>query len=122
RSQCRSASPRLTGECGLLPKVRGKNDIAPDHLTRDLLWRCIRRAEARDRAAMAHHRDGIRDAHHLVELVRDEHDCLASIAHLPKHLPELHDLGGRQHCCRLVEDEYTRAAVQRLENLDSLPL
>ena len=63
-----------------------------------------------------------RDRHHLVELVRDEHDRLAARAHRAQHGPQLVDLGRREHRGRLVEDRASRAAVERLEDLHALRL
>ncbi len=37
-----------------------------------------------------------------------------------QHLPQLVDLGRREHRRRLVENENLRAAIERLENLDAL--
>ena len=90
------------------------------HRLRDRARRGFARAHARDHAALAQHRDAVRDRHHLVDLVRDEQDRAAIGDQLPHHAEQPVALLRRQHRGRLVEDQDSRLAVERLENLHAL--
>ena len=70
--------------------------------------------------SLTHHRDAPGEHLHLRQLVGDEHDGGSVRGQLAQHLEELVHLVGRQHRGRLVEDEHARAAVERLQDLDSL--
>ena len=70
----------------------------------------------------AQHRDAVRHAQHLVELVADEDDRQALRHHLRQRGEQRLALLRRQHRGRLVEDQDARAAVQRLQDLDALAL
>ena len=54
--------------------------------------------------------------------MRDDDDGLSGVAHIAQHGEKLVRLLRGENCGRLVEDEYIRAAVERLDDLDSLLL
>ena len=72
--------------------------------------------------AVAQHGDAIGHRHHLVELVRDEHDRPALGRHRPQRLEQHLGLLRREHGGRLVEDQHRGVACERLEDLDPLLL
>jgi hypothetical protein len=110
-----AARPRSLG-------IESQCDVATDHRPRDVARGRITRPQPRHRLAGAHHGDRVRDVHHLVELVGDEDDGAPVGAQRAQHVPELRDLGRREHCRRLVENQDLRAAIERLEDLDALRL
>ena len=73
----------------------------------------------RNCGALPHDGDVVRDAEHLVELVRDEDDRRAIVDETLERRKEFVDLVGHQHGGRLVEDQDVGAAVK---NLDDHPL
>ena len=75
-----------------------------------------------DDRAVAHHRHVIGDRQHLRQLVRDDDDRLALLAHAPQDGEELVDFLRREHRGRLVENQQLRAPVERLQQLDALLL
>ena len=99
-----------------------RRQLAADHELGELARRTCRPARAWDRRAAAQHRDAVRDAQHLVELVADEHDGDALGAQVAQRAEQLVDLLRHEHGGRLVEDQHPRAAVQHLEDLDALPV
>ena len=97
------------------------SELAPDHQARELGRVDVSPTGARARhVAVAQDRDALRDAHHLVELVADEHGRLASVAELADDAEQAVGLLGREHRGGLVEDEQLRAAVERPQDLDPL--
>ena len=58
----------------------------------------------------------------LVHLVGDYYYCLACIAHIAQNGKELIRLLRSEDCRRLVEDQYIRAAIEDLYDLNSLLL
>ena len=68
------------------------------------------------------HGDAVAECQDLVELVGDEDQTAPVGGHLTEGDEELVDLLGRQHRGRLVEDQQLGVAVQRLDDLDPLPL
>ena len=75
-----------------------------------------------DLAPVPEHRDPVRELEHLADLVGDEDEASAVGDHLPEHGEEVVDLLRRQHRRRLVEDQQRDVAVERLDDLDALPL
>ena len=61
-------------------------------------------------------------ARHLVELVGDEEERVAVVAHRAQGVEQLVDLLRHEHRGRLVEDDDPRAAVEHLEDLHPLPV
>ena len=57
---------------------------------------------------------------HFVELVGDEHDGRALFGELTQRLEERVDLLGHENSGGLIEDEDVGAAVQHLQDLDTL--
>jgi hypothetical protein len=111
-SETRSTTGRLHGEI----------DVPAHHRLRDLARARRARRHPRDGAPVLHHRHAVAHRHHLVELVRDEHDRAPLVAQRAQHRPQLLHLGRGEHGGRLVEDQRLRAAVERLEDLDPLRL
>ena len=70
--------------------------------------------------APADHGDAVGDVQHLVQLVADEDQALALVAHHAEGLEQLHDLLRGEHRGGLVEHQDLRAAVQDLQDLHAL--
>ena len=71
--------------------------------------------------AGAHHAHAVGDRHDLVELVGDDDDRHALVAHdAPDDPEQLVGLLGGQHGGGLVQNQHVRAPVQGLENLHAL--
>ncbi len=98
----------------------GEPHLSPHHRSRDLHGRRVARRHAGDRFAVPHDGDAIGDVDHFVELVRDEDDRAAPLTESAQDAPELLHLRRREHRRGLVENEETRAAEQRLEDLHPL--
>ena len=94
--------------------------LAPDHEVGQRLRVRLGRVHCRDGLALAKYRDSVRDAHDLVELMRDDDDGLAVVAHVMEYGEELFRLLRGQDGGRLVEDEDVRAPVEDLDYLDGL--
>src|SRR5215210_5056172 len=75
-----------------------------------------------DDPAAANDGDPVGNRQHLVELVADEDDARALGLEAAEDAKDLERLLGRQHGRRLVEDEDSRAPIERLEDLDPLLL
>ena len=99
-----------------------ERDLAADHHVGHLLRVRLARNEVAHELAVPQHDHAVGQLLHLVELVRDEHDGLARVAHVAQHGKELLRLLQRQHGGRLVEDQDVRAAVEHLDDLDRLLL
>ncbi len=102
------------------PLVDLENDLAADHRVGEFGRGSLRGLERRNDFAAPHHRDAIRQAHDLAQLVGDEDDRLVLRFQHAQHLEQLVGLGRGQHGGRLVENEDFRAAHQRLQNFDAL--
>ena len=102
--------------------VGGQLDRTADHQVGELLARRGLRAHLAGDDAVAHHRDPVGERHHLVQLVRDEHQPLPGVGHPPQRGEQLVDLLGRQHGGRFVEHEQPRLVEHGLEDLDALAL
>ena len=74
----------------------------------------------RNCGALPHDGDVVRDAEHLVELVRDEDDRRAIVDETLERRKEFVDLVRYQHGGRLVEDQDVGAAVKNLDDLHPL--
>ena len=72
--------------------------------------------------ALAQHHHAVGDVLHLVQLVGDDDDRLAVVAHVAQHREELVGLLRGEHGGGLVEDEDLGAAVEQLDDLDRLLL
>ena len=102
--------------------ARRRLDKAADHqLGQRALARVLRRQRGHQPAA-AQHRDAVRHAQYLVELVADEDHAQALRDQLPQRDEQELGFDRRQHCGRLVEDQDLRAAEQGLQDLDALTL
>ncbi len=105
--------------------IRGSLD-GLEHLAADHPTSQVRRGRIGDRdplcgdLAPPHDRDPVRDGHHLVELVADEHDAPAIGGHRAEGSEELVHLLWREDGRRLIHDQDPRAAVEHLEDLDPL--
>ena len=111
---------------GLAPRARrglGRvevRDVAPDHAAGHLVLACLRRRAGMDHRAVAHDGDPVGHEPHLVELVRGEQDRGSGGAQRADLLEQDLGLGVGEHRRRLVHHENTRAARQRLGDLDHL--
>ena len=103
-----------------LRSVNIQRNLASDHHFGQLAFIGFRCLDRRDMLSFAQDRDHIGDFHHLIQLMRDDDDRLAVLFHRAKYLKQLLRLLRRQHCGRLVQNQDVRAAIQNLENLDSL--
>jgi hypothetical protein len=93
-----------------------------DHPVGQLRLRDVLRGRLRHQLAAAQHGDPVRDPQHLGQLVADEDDGQALRDHLAERGEQGFALLRREHRGGLVEDQDAGAAVQRLEDLDPLPL
>lgn len=73
-----------------------------------------------DVLALAQDGHAIGDGEHLAELVGDDNNRLAVLAHGAQHRKELFNLLRGEHGGRLVEHEDIRPPIQRLDNLHGL--
>ena len=96
--------------------------LVPDHHVRHLLRGGLGGDHLANIDALAQDYDAVADLLNLVELVRDDNDRLAVIAHVAKNGKELLGLLGRKHGGWLVEDEDVRTPVDELHDLDGLLL
>src|SRR5258705_4497813 len=94
--------------------------LAPDHRLRDLARVGVLRHELGGVLPRAQDGDAVGDREHLTELVRDEDQGLALATQLANDREELVDLLRCEDGGRLVEDEQLGAAIEDLEDLDSL--
>src|SRR2546428_5514065 len=95
-------------------------ELTADHGLRDLRRIGVLGDELRGVLAGAKDGDAVGHREHLTKLVRDQDERLALRAERADDLEELVDLLRRQHGRRLVEDEQLAAAVQDLDDLDTL--
>ena len=70
--------------------------------------------------ALAQHGNTVGQRQHLVQLVGDDQNRLAVVAHTAQHGKQLLRLLRRQHGGRLVQDQDIRTAVEHLDDLDRL--
>ncbi|MNT32723.1 hypothetical protein D3C72_1686200 [compost metagenome] len=135
RHLAQAVLPTVFGRCGahvvehahrVAHRFRGpalrRLDRVADHPQRELRLRGVGRACLGDQLAAAQHRDALRHAQHLAELVADEDDRQALRHHLRERGEERLALLRREHGRGLVEDQDARAAVQRLEDFHALAL
>ena len=97
-----------------------EDDLASDHRVGELGRGGRGGFESRDDFAAPHHRDAIRQAHDLAQLVRDEDDRLVLRFQHPQHGEQLVRFGRREHRGRLVEHQDFGAAHERLQDFDAL--
>ncbi len=110
-----------------LPGGRGglldpQEDLAADHHAGQPSLRRTLVRHGANLLSAPEHSDPVGDLEHLVQLVADEDDREALARERPEDLEELAGLLRCQHCRRLVEDQDVRAAIERLQDLDSLLL
>ena len=72
--------------------------------------------------AAAQHGNAVRYAQHLTQFVTDENDRQTLRDHLRQHLKQALRLVGREHGGGLIQNQNSRAPVQRLQNLNPLAL
>ena len=90
------------------------------HPLRQLRLRRLLCLGLRHQFAAAQHRNAMRDAQHLAQLVADEDDGQAFGYHLRQHLEQRFTLLRREHGRGLIQDQDACAAVQRLEDFHAL--
>ena len=78
------------------------------------------RLHGSDVLALAQHRHPVGQLQHLVELVGDDDDGVAIVAHVAQHVEQPLRLLRREHCGRLVENQDLRAAIEHLHDLHRL--
>ena len=97
-----------------------QRDLLADHHLGQLALIGLCRIYRADILALAQHRNLIGQREHFMQLVRDNDDRLAAIAHSPEHRKEFFGLLRRQHSSRLIQDQNICAAVQHFQDLDGL--
>ena len=98
-------------------------DVAIGHQPHEIGDRRVGKRQGRDAAAVAHDRDAIADAEHLVEPMGDVDNGDAARGESLDQREQLIDLARRQRRRRLVHHEHRRRRVlERLRDLDQLPL
>jgi hypothetical protein len=115
RSRASSGRRRLGGPLG-----DAQQHLAPDHHRGQAAGVGVRALDGADHAAVAHDAHAVADLHHLVELVRDEHDGVAVGRVAAQELEQAARLLRRQDGGRLVHDQDAGVAEQGLEDLDLL--
>ena len=93
-----------------------------DHALGQLAGGGLLRVHRADAVALAEDGDAVGDVQHLVELVGDDDDGAALVAHLAKDGEEAVDLLRGKHGGGLVQHQRARAAVKHLEDLHGLLL
>ncbi len=99
-----------------------RRQLVADHHLGEAVVRDLGRHHRPDLAPVPEHCDPVRELEDLADLVGDEDEAPAVGDHLPEHGEEIVDLLRRQHRGRLVEDQQRDVAVERLDDLDALPL
>src|SRR5438128_1967024 len=99
-----------------------QQNLATDHHSREPFRRRFAWRQVADYFAVPHYRYVIRESQDLGELVGDDDYCLALIAQAAKNGEHLGDFLRCKHGSGLVEDQDSRAAIKRLEDLDALLL
>ncbi len=97
-------------------------DVMADHQGGERPGRRLGGRNGVDVAAGTEDGDAVRHRHHLVQLVRDEDHRPPLGGDLAQRLEQAIGLLRRQHRGRLVEDQHTGVAVERLQDLDALLL
>ena len=95
---------------------------AAHHQLGELLGRRPGGGKRGDDSPLPHHGDDVGDLEDLAQLVRDQQNGLALAAERREDPEEMVGLLGRQDGGRLVEDQEIRAPIERLQDLDALPL
>ena len=80
----------------------------------------LRGANRADVASLAQNRHAVGNRHHLVQLVRDDDNRLAVVAHPAQNRKQLFGFLRGQHGGRLVQNQDVRAAVKHFDNLHRL--
>ena len=99
-----------------------QTDLLADHHLRQFRDAGLRCLNGADIPALAEHGNLLGERHNLIQLVRDDNDGFAVVAHTPKDREQLLGLLRSQHSRRLVKDQNIRTAVQNLDDLDRLLL
>ena len=110
------SSPRSVGN------IDRQGDIAADHHPGQVGHTHVGGVGGPNHAAAPKDGHVVRDLHHFMELVGDQHDGQTLGGHAPKGCEEALDAFGRQDRRRLIENQYLDAQIDRLEDLDPLLL
>jgi hypothetical protein len=118
RSRRPRASSRTSRARGAL--VDAQQHLAADHHRGQAAGVGVGPRDGADHASVAHHAHAVADLHHLVELVRDEHDRVPLRGVAAQELEQAAGLLRRQDGGGLVHDQDAGVAEQGLEDLDLL--
>ena len=105
-------------------RIRSPSELhlAPDHGLRQCFDAGLCNGHFLHHPTTAHHGHLIAQSHHFFQLVGDQNHRRALRAQLPQHVEKLQRFLRRQHGGGLVQNQDARAAVQRFQNLQPLPI